>query len=265
MKRIIFALIVLCTMTSVTYSQKDKKEASGKEKEKNDKDDEKIYNKLINLYTLDKFEQCIETCDKYIKGESTARSPYPYLYSSMCYLAIHKDRENYDMKQFRDPLRKAVSFIGRFKKKDKSGELQKENGEYLRELKKAALEEAALQNEKKDYKNLQNLGRDISKNYDQDEAMLIISGVYLCNAQAKIEGEKSIETGMNILKKKKSEGNVAFSEEQADLLTQTFIMYTDYLMEIKDVAKSKTVMEFANELLPDNLKISTQSEKVMKQ
>lgn len=261
MKKIIFALLSFCLLTTAVYSQKDKKVENEKEKKENEKDDEKIYNKLINLHTLDKHEQCIETSDKYIKGEKTARSPYPYLYASMSYLAIHNDRDNYDVKKFRDPLRKAISYMGRFKKKDKSGELQKENAEFLRDLKKSTLQECATKNERKDYKNLQNLGRDVAKNYDKDEAMLIISGVYLCYAQAKIDGDRSIETGMNLLKKRMSEANTSFDNEQTDLLAQAFIFYMDYLVEVKDEAKSKTIMEFAKDLLPGNEKLNAYSSK----
>jgi len=266
MKKYTAAILVFSLFTSIAFAQKEKKVNSEKEKEEkaNAKDDEKIYNKLINLYTLDKYGPCIDAADKYIKNDNTARSPYPYLYSSMSYLAIFNDQDNYDMKKYKDPLRKALSFYGRFKKKDKSGEVQKENGEYIRELRKATLFECQSLNEKKDTRNLQNLGRDVVKNYDKDEAMQMIGGTYLCRADSKIEGERAIETGMNLLKKKKDDGMAKFDADQADLLAQAFIIYTDYLVEIKDSAKSKTAIQFAKDLLPDNEKINKQSDKISK-
>ena len=281
MRKIISASLIMIMISTHAFSQKDKKESSQKDKKekemsqkdkdkekemkKNAKDDEKISTKLLNLYAMDKHEQCIEASDKYIKNESTARSPYPYLYTSMCYLSIHNDQDNYDMKKFKDPLRKSLGFMGRFKKKDKGGELQKENGEFLRELRKATLFAASSLNEKKDFKNLQNLARDIAKNYDKDESMLIIGGMYLCRSDAKIEGERSIETGMNLLKKRKDEGNAKFDSDQSDQLAESFVLYTDYLLEIKDVVKSKSVVQFAKDLLPENEKINKRSDKIMKQ
>src|SRR6185369_3085518 len=115
MKKIISASLIMLLMSTFAFSQKDKE----KEKKENAKDDEKISSKLLNLYAMDKFEKCIEAADSYIKNDNTARSPYPYLYTSMCYLGIYNDQENFDVKKFKDPLRKALGFLGRFKKKDK--------------------------------------------------------------------------------------------------------------------------------------------------
>ena len=228
------------------------------------KEDEKIYNKLVNLYTLDKFAKCIEECESYIKSESTARSPYPYLYMSMCYLAIYQDQDNFDMKKYKDPLKKSLSFMGRFKKKDKAGDVQKENADHLRDLKKATILECATLNDKKDFKNLQNLAREVAKDYDKDEAMLILSGTYLCRSDAKPEGERSIETGMAILKKKKDDGNAKYEADEYDVLAQAFLAYTDYLMDSKDVAKAKTSIQMAKDIMPGNEKISKQSDKINK-
>ena len=137
-----------------------------KSKEKDyTKEDEKINNKLFAIFTKDKFADCIDASDSYITDEKSSRSPYPYLFSAMSYFAIYNDQENFDLKKFKDPLRKAISFMGRFKKKDKSGEVQNENAEFLSNLRKAAITESAALKDKKDLRNLQNLSRDIVKNY----------------------------------------------------------------------------------------------------
>ncbi|MES1181603.1 MAG: hypothetical protein ABUL44_02295, partial [Flavobacterium sp.] len=244
---------------------KDKKlSEKEKERELDRKDDEKIYNKLVNLYTLDKFEKCIEEADKYVKNENYARSPYPYLYTSMSYLGIHNDQDNHDLKKYKDPLRKALNFMGRFKKKDKEGTFQKENAEFLRDLRKATLLESANLNERKDNKNLQNLARDIVKNYDKDAGMLLIGGTYLNRSEAKIDGDRAIETGMNLLKKMKEDGRKDFDPEQTEQLTQAFTIYTDYLADIKDTSKAKSTIQFAKDLLPDNEKLNKQFDKISK-
>ncbi|MCX6291959.1 MAG: hypothetical protein NT126_09385 [Bacteroidetes bacterium] len=256
MKKYIPVMIACLVMVLTASAQKNQKDYS--------KDDEKIYNKLANLFTMDKFVKCIDECEGYIKSDNTARSPYPYLYMSMSYFAIHQDQESFDMKKFKDPLRKALSFIGRFKKKDKSGDIQKENSDFMRDLMKGALLECANLDGKKDYKNLQNIARDIAKSYDKDEGMLITSGVYLLHCDVKPEGERNIDAGMNLLKKRKDDGNTRFEYDQADILAQSFILYTDYLADAKDAAKAKSTIQFAKGLLPENEKISKQFEKVGK-
>jgi len=245
MKKLATVLLSFLFIASFAKAQKD-----------NSKEDEKIYNKLANMYTMDKFAACIKACDDYIKNDNTARSPYPYLYMSMCYYSIFQDQESFDMKLYKDPLRKAVNFMGRFKKKDKGGELQQENEDYLRDLKKGVLLELANLNDKKDIKMLQSLSRDVAKNYDKDEGMLIISGVYLLRADVKLEGERNIETGMNYLKKKKSEDNLKFSFDDADVLSQAFIQYAEYLNDTKNEASAKTTIAFAKEVLPNSEKLA---------
>jgi hypothetical protein len=252
MKKIAVAFFTCFVAVTFAHAQKQQKDYS--------KDDEKIYNKLANLFTMDKYVKCIDECESYIKSDNTARSPYPYLYMSMSYFAIHQDMENYDMKKFKDPLRKAISFMGRFKKKDKSGDVQKENSDFLRDLLKGALIESANMDGKKDCKNLQNLARDMAKYYDKDESIQIISGVYLMRFELKPEGERDVETGMNMLKKKKDDGNAKFDSEQTDHLVLAFLNYTDYLSDTKD-AKLKTTMQFAKDILPDNEKLNKQAEK----
>jgi len=253
MKKIVATILTCFVIVTLAHAQKD-----------NSKVDEKIYNKLSNLFTMDKFVKCIEECEHMIKNDNYARSPYPYLYMSMCYYAIYQDQESYDMKKYKDPLRKALGFMGRFKKKDKSGDISQENSDFLRELKNASLTECANLLEKNDVKNLPNLARDIAKNYDKDEGMLLMSGVYLYKSNVKTDGDRNVEMAMNMLKKKQAEGNAKFDYDQEEALAKGFIMYTDYLVDAKDAAKAKTVMQFAKDILPSNEKIAKQAEKIMK-
>lgn len=255
MKKFYTILLTCFVIVSLAHAQKQQKDFS--------KDDEKIYNKLANLFTMDKYVKCLEECESYIKDESTARSPFPYLYMSMCYFAIHQDQESFDMKKYKDPLKKALSFMGRFKKKDKTGEVQKENAEFLNDLMKGALLESSTLDGKKDFKNLQNIAREIAKDYDKDESMLIISGVYLIHSDVKPEGERNIETAMTMLKKRKFDGNLKFDFDQSEHLANAFIMYTDDLANTKD-ARLKSTLQFAKELLPENEKMNKQIEKLGK-
>src|SRR5438874_13177677 len=98
MKKITLTFLTFLMIALFAHAQKD-----------NSKEDEKISNKLSNLFTMDKFAKCIEESESYIKNENTARSPYPYLYESMSYYAIAQDPESFDAKKFPQPLRKAMS------------------------------------------------------------------------------------------------------------------------------------------------------------
>src|SRR5436189_2285618 len=77
---------------------------------------EKIFNKLSSLYTLDKYDECIKKAENYMKDSKDGKDAYPCLYASMSYFAIYEGHGDYDPKKFKDPLRKAVMNAGKFLK-----------------------------------------------------------------------------------------------------------------------------------------------------
>src|SRR3954467_2706623 len=92
---------------------------------------EKIFNKLSSLYTLDKYDECIKKAENYMKDSKDGKDAYPYLYASMSYFAIYNDPGNYDPKKFKAPRRKAVMNAGKFLKRDKNGDLKSESNDYM--------------------------------------------------------------------------------------------------------------------------------------
>ncbi len=219
---------------------------------------EKIFNKLNSLYTLDKYEECIKKAESYIKDKKDGKDAYPYLYSSMSYFAIYQNPEQYDQKKYKDPLRKAVSFAGKYYKRDKSGALLSESQDFLNQLQKAALKECAYMKTNDDQRNLQNLAREMVKDYPKDYAILITAGTYLLYSNAKAEGDKAITTAMDSLKKKSAITDTLLQREYVD----AFLLYAAYLAETKDTKKAKTVIKFANDFLPENEEIKSEYDKL---
>ena len=183
-----------------------------------------------------------------MKGTKTSKDAYPYLYESMSYFAIYQNMDHYDAKEFKDPLRKALVNAGKFVKHDKKEELKGESSDFLDQLHKAALKECAYMNKNTDYKNLQNLARELAKDYPKDYPTLLTAGTYLLYSSAKGEGEKATQTAMDSLKKKPAITDSLLQKEYVD----AFILYTDYLIETKDSKKAKTVIKFAIDFCPGN-------------
>ncbi len=218
---------------------------------------EKIFNKLSSLYTLDKYEECIKKAEAYMKDSKDSKDAYPYLYASMSYFAIAQNPEQYD-KKIRDPLRKAVMNAGKFIKRDKKEELRSESNDYLDQLRKASIRECAYMKTNEDQRGLQNLARELTKQYPKDYAMQITAGTYLLYSAAKAEGEKAIGTALDSLKKKPAIEDTLFQREYVD----AFLLYNDYLAETKDTKKAKAVIKFANDFLPGNEDIKSAYDKL---
>ncbi len=220
--------------------------------------DEKIFNKLNTRYTLDNFEDCIKKAQGYAEGRNTSKDAYPYLYMAMSYFSIYQNIDHYDPKIYKDPLRKALINAGKFLKRDKKKELRSESSDFLDQLHKATLKECAYMAKNTDWRNLQNLAREMSKEYPKDYPMQITAGTYLLYSGVKGEGEKAIQTGMDSLKKKPA---ITDSLLQPDYVN-AFVLYTGYLVETKDTKKAKTVIKFAMDYCPGNNDLKNISDKL---
>jgi len=262
-KKISYALLALLFITTTSFAQKGKKE------KKEEPKDENKYKKLENYYSTEKYIDCLYKAEGYMEKESYNKDPEPYLYASMCYLAIFKDPDPYPLKKYpelKNPLKDALSNFAKFRKRDKNGELYEQNKSFADELRGVAMEETSKLYEKKDVAHLSSFSRDISKSYDKDEVMLMISGAYLSYTNNLSEGIKAAETAMAIMKTKSAGSDKPkYTADEEKALAQSFVVYSDYLISRKDnvnAAKAKDAITIAHTLLPDNEKISKQFEKV---
>src|SRR5207249_1775267 len=102
----------------------------GKKEKKEETRDENKYKKLENSYAQEKYAQCLFTALKYQDNDKYSKDPEPYLYASMCYLAVYKDPDPFPLKkypEFNNPLKDALSNFAKFRKRDKKGEVYEEN------------------------------------------------------------------------------------------------------------------------------------------
>ena len=225
---------------------------------KADAQSEKIFNKLNSLYTLDKYEECIKKAMDYMKDTKNAKDAYPYLYASMSYFAIAQNPEQYDAKKYKDPMRKAVNYSGKFLKRDKNGDLKSESNDFMDQLHKAALRECAYMLKNADTRGLQNLAREMVNDYPKDYPTQITGGTYLLYSSAKSEGDKAVGNALDSLKKKPAITDTLLQKDYVD----AFLLYTDYLVESKDTKKAKTVIKFANDFCPGNDEIKSVFDKL---
>jgi hypothetical protein len=243
-------LFVVVFATSQAYAQKDKEK----------------YTKLFDMYTMEKYVKCIDAAENYTTSDKTAKDPEPYLYIAMSFFEISKDPDRFDLKKYpelKDPMKKAVNYTAKFVKKDKDGSLRAENKEFMEELKEASVETIKGMYERKETSKYASFARDLSKAYDKDYPVMFLTGMYLVYGNAQSDGLKNIDIAMENLKKTgKPEGG--FERLDKHILTDAFIMYSNYLNDSKDKKKAQSVMDLAKELLPDSEEIKKQAEVINK-
>ena len=223
------------------------------------KDKEK-YTKLFDLYTMEKYVKCIEIADGYTQNEKTAKDAEPYMYLAMSYFEISKDPDRFDLKKYpelKDPLKKAVNYTAKFAKRDKDGSLRAEAKEFMEELKEAAVDGIKGMYERKETSKYVAIAKDLSKAFDKDYSITLLTGVYMIYGNAQSDGNKNIDIALENLKKagKPEEG---FDRLNKRILTDGFMMYTTYLLDTKDKKKAQSTIALARELLPDSEELKEQ-------
>src|SRR5262245_60091775 len=218
------------------------------------------YTKLFDLYTMEKYQKCIDAAEGYTQNEKTAKDAEPYLYLAMSYFEISKDPDRFDIKKFpelKEPLKKAVNYTAKFVKRDKDGSLRAENKEFLDELKEAAVDGIKGMYERKETSKYAAFARDLSKAYDKDYPVTLLTGIYLVYGNSQSEGVKNLEIAMENLKKGgMPEGG--FDRLNKRILTDGFMMHTQYLIDTKDKKKAQSTIALAKDLLPDSEEIQKQ-------
>lgn len=216
------------------------------------------YSKLFDLYAMEKFEDCAYKAENMALNDKYKKDPEPLLYLSMCMLKISKmDSSSLDQK-YKDPLKESLKYAKKFKAKDKTGTMYAENLHFFAELKGDAIIQAnVLYNQNQFAKASAVLGM-INAYDEKDDNVRFTKGVYDILGKNLVEGNKGINDALKGL-------NVFFGDSSnkpdlvsGNLLSQAFIIYSDYLNKnsMQDSAK-KTILR-AKKYFPDNFEIKNQ-------
>jgi len=255
-------LAIIFTIPFFSYSQKSKskeKDSSSKEKD-NDK-----YKKLDNLYVLERYDKCIDASMGYTENDKTSKDPEPYLFCSMGFLGVYRNPDKYTLKKypdFKDPLRKSLNYYGKFRKRDKTGELHGQNNLFEGDLKNETFHIMDDFLEKNDKTKMGGYAREINKAFPDDGVMSLVSGSNLVMSGNAGDGYKLIDTAYKQLS---SLEEAKFTETEASYMSKYFVLYTDYLLTQKkkeSTEKAKSLIELAAKLLPEDAAIKEQNVKI---
>jgi len=260
MKHKIITALLVVLLPFAAFSQKNKKEEEGA-KDKN----EKKYLKLDGYYVTDKFDKCVDAAMSFTENDKTSKDPEPYLYCSMGFLGVYRNPDKYTLKKFpdyKDPLRKSLSYFGKFRKRDKTGELFETNSLFATDLKNETIHFMNDLLEKNDKTKMSGYAREIGKAFIGDGVMSLLSGTNLVLSGNVGDGLKMIDT---CYKQLSAIEEPKFSETEAACLSKYFILYTDYLLNQKkkeSTDKAKQLIELAARLLPEDGAIKEQLAKI---
>ena len=202
------------------------------------------------------------------ENDKYKKSPEPYLYYSMCMVAIWEKNEEEPLDEdeepeFPKPYKDAMKFAAKARKKDKSGELSSENQDFYERLKEIGRKEAHWYIDEGNWKKAASQYKLVWKTDPDDAHFRFMLGT--CEAISRNPGAArvSINESVASLKEDYSDEQFEASKESIPVLEEAMILYTDWLVENQSLPDSaKTLIGHAKMWLPDSEDIATQAAKL---
>ncbi len=101
--------------------------------------DDKIVEKLRDMYGEEKYQDCAHDAIKFSSNSKFKNNPEIYIYASMACLRISESNEASE--EFKKAFKDALSYAGKYRKKDKAGQYYEDYITHFEELKKLVAEE----------------------------------------------------------------------------------------------------------------------------
>lgn len=219
--------------------------------------------KLMDFYVMGKYEDCAWRAEKLTQNDKYRRDPEPYLYVAMSFYQIHMNKEEYDEELYKDPLKDAMKYAAKFRKKDKDTTMYMDNTEFFIELRRESLSAGRFFFKDANYRKAASLFKRIAKFVPEDHLVLYMTGMYSMLSRNVGEGALQIKTAREGIEKDLAAGTFEIDDDIAEDLLDTIIAYSDFLAETQDDRPGAIeTIEFAQKLIPDNVKLRNQKVKL---
>ncbi len=169
-------------------------------------DGDKVVEKLRVMYGEEKYQDCAHDAIKYSSKSKYKKNPEIYIYASMACLRISQTNEG--VEEFKKAFNDALSYAGKYRKKDKAGQFYNDYITHFEELKKIVAEEVEnymLEDRKaKVYKSAKKslgLMSKIHKMDPDDKGAYLLNAVLELKVKNTIEGKKMIKVMLPEIKR----------------------------------------------------------------
>ncbi len=201
------------------------------------------YMDLLALLVDEKYEKCLFKCQKLMENDKTKKEPLPYLYASMSYFEMSRDH------QFKDDYPKAfknsISYLGKYRKKDKSYEFKDDAEEYIEQIKLILLEEIennALDGTEKSAKKSASLLKKINTFDPDDHGAELLQGLNYILSKNKTEGKKVVSEALDAIKTIGTDIEFGdMTESQQKFLKVALIQYAKFQLPVDQESASETI------------------------
>ncbi len=186
------------------------------------------YEDLMLLWVDQKYEKLVEKAERYTQRDKTKNHPLPYLYLAKGLYRISLDDKLKTQDRFKRAENEALSYVVKYKKKDKGGTYKADADQFISEMKKTYFEQAENFVEGKDYRKALSIMKKVVVFDPENAGVWLVKGVCEIEMKNKGEGEKNTAKGIEMVKTMQDFNDLL--EVDQDFLRFSLIAYTEFLM-----------------------------------
>jgi len=213
------------------------------------------FQKLFDLYAMEKFESCAFKAEGMSAKDKYRRQPEPYLYMAMCFLKIHLFIDDYEPDKYKAPLKDALKYAYKFRKLDKDSSMFNSNLPFIDALKEEANKNASFYYKDKQYRKSATEYNRILKVDPGDDNVRLMTGLVQVLSKNLGEGQKNLDLALTNLKQKNADKSFKAGTVTEPILVDAFIGYSNFLVESGKREEAEVAIQLARELLPRNTAI----------
>lgn len=201
------------------------------------------YEDLLVLLVDEKYEKCFDKAVKYTEKDDSKNDPLPYLYAAQSLFAMSQDHQY--IETFPNAYKDALSFAGKYRKKDKAYAYRSDAEPFIEKLKTVVLEEVdnyLLEATEKSYKKALGLMKKVVK-FDPDcGGTVLLRGELEILTKNKTEGKKIVAEGFEMLDKIGTDiqfGDLTLTQQK---YMKYALMFSAKIAKENDLAKARDII-----------------------
>lgn len=207
------------------------------------------YEDLLALVVNEEFEKARKKAGKYMESDKTKKDPLPYLYfaEASYRMSLNNKYANTYPKAFKE----ALSYAGKFRKKDKNNAYKEESREFFEELKVVIAEEVENywdQDSEKGYKRALSLMKKVATFDPDDRGAGLMRAILEILTGNKSEGRKMLTKAWTRVEEIGT-GSLQFEDmtEQTQYNLKVSLMRYSVYKKRTDLAKAQSIISFGHQ------------------
>lgn len=219
------------------------------------------YQKLFDWYAMEDYDRCAYKAESYTRKSKYRMDPEPYMYMALCMYQAHINPDAFD-EEYKDPIKEALKYAYKFRKKDKTGELYAQNKRQIDDIRSEALKQAMFYFNDEDYYKAMSEFKRIWKVMPGDVNVAFLTGVAMVQARNVTEGTRLIDQTLDSLYHQDSTNTFEKDDVTHAVLIKAFISYTNYLTENGKTNDALEIITLGRKLIPDDAALRSQYKKL---